>query len=69
MYQRPDFVKVDLDIKDNYAAYTSCTADIGGYFNQNDSEGPHPCSFPNDGTTYNLAVVNPSICYTTHDMP
>ncbi len=24
MYQSPDFVKVDLDIKDNFAAYSSC---------------------------------------------
>ncbi|MBQ6381626.1 MAG: hypothetical protein IJJ41_08540 [Clostridia bacterium] len=23
MYQKPDFVKVDLDIKENFAAYTS----------------------------------------------
>lgn len=24
MYQRPDFVKVNLDVKDNFAAYTTC---------------------------------------------
>ncbi|MBR2732338.1 MAG: hypothetical protein IKD72_10195 [Clostridia bacterium] len=24
MYQRPDFVKVDLDVKDNFAAYSKC---------------------------------------------
>ena len=24
MYQTPDFVKVDLDIKDNFAAYSGC---------------------------------------------
>lgn len=24
MYQSPDFVKVDLDIKDNFASYSSC---------------------------------------------
>lgn len=24
MYQSPDLVKVDLDVKDNFAAYSSC---------------------------------------------
>lgn len=24
MYQSPDFVKVDLEIKDNFAAYSGC---------------------------------------------
>ena len=24
MYQSPDFVKVELDVKDNYAGYTGC---------------------------------------------
>ena len=27
MYNKPDFVKVDLEIKDNFAAYTHCDED------------------------------------------
>ena len=24
MYQSPDFIKVELDVKDNFASYSSC---------------------------------------------
>lgn len=26
MYQRPDFIKVEIDISDNFANYTTCVA-------------------------------------------
>lgn len=62
MYQRPDFVKVNLEIKDNYASYSSCiertwTSDISGH-----------CDVPGD-PTYNFTrftvefASNPWECY------
>ncbi|MBQ9673100.1 MAG: hypothetical protein IJV39_00550 [Ruminococcus sp.] len=30
MYSKPDFVKVDLEIRDNFAAYNSCPYDESG---------------------------------------
>ena len=32
MYQKPDLVKVDLEIKDNFAAYKNCDYTIGYLF-------------------------------------
>ncbi|MEE0873401.1 MAG: hypothetical protein UIH27_08060 [Ruminococcus sp.] len=32
MYKSPDLVKVDVEIKDNYAAYQNCDATIGYMF-------------------------------------
>ena len=40
MYKSPDLVKVDVEIKDNYAAYQNCDATIGYMFS---------ISYPCDG--------------------
>lgn len=41
MYQRPDFVKVSLDVKDNFAAYQSgCYRDSWSVYTKNESVVP-----------------------------
>ncbi len=39
MYKSPDLVKVDVEIKDNYAAYQSCDATIGYMFSISTCDG------------------------------
>ncbi len=42
MYQSPDLVKVDLEIKDNYAAYgETCDYTIGYMFSSSCDGDPH----------------------------
>lgn len=67
MYQSPDLVKVDLDIKDNFAAYAGCPADTvwaGGHV-----EGV--CE--NDGGGYISMTTLPAAsvyqCYSTNAQP
>ncbi len=32
MYQSPDFIKVELNVKDDFASYDSCPADYSGQY-------------------------------------
>ena len=64
MYQSPDLVKVDLDIKDNFASYTSCIPDvywIGGHV-----EGD--CLNPGTSVSM-LTEADLKLCYSTRNAP
>lgn len=67
MYQSPDFIKVDLDVKDNFAAYTSCPPDTvwaGGHVEgtcENTGGGYVPMSTLPASTLYQ--------CYSTNSQP
>ncbi len=40
MYQSPDLVKVDLDVKDNFAAYSSCYRNSWTAYTNNETVVP-----------------------------
>lgn len=40
MYQSPDFVKVDLEIKDNFAAYATCYRNSWSVYTINEAVVP-----------------------------
>ncbi|MBQ6267589.1 MAG: hypothetical protein IJK64_07450 [Clostridia bacterium] len=66
MYQSPDLVKVNLDVKDNFAAYASCPSDVvwsGGHV-----EG----TCQNDGSYVSMLTLPASSihqCYSTKNAP
>lgn len=59
MYQKPDFVKVSLDIKDNFAAYTGCHMDEGIIYTQALGSMCHDTI----QEAHPLAEVNPASCW------
>ncbi len=72
MYQSPDIIKVSVDVKDTFAAYTvECPAD-----NQTVNSDPQPCYLSHPGDAVNYHYVNgpePFVlgewCYTLLDAP
>ena len=67
MYQKPDFIKVDVDIKDNYAAY-SCNPNESYVSYHTEAAGMAPAC--NEKYIENFPYTdwmqpNTLLCYTT----
>ena len=43
MYQSPDFIKVELDVKDNFASYSSCYKNNVTVYTNLDMTGASRC--------------------------
>ena len=62
MYQKPDFVKVNLEVKDNFAAYQTCDATVGYMFSISTPCDGNPSYFFNAPQGIGFSAEN---CWTT----
>lgn len=67
MYQSPDLVKVDLDVKDNFAAYSSCYRNSWSTYTKNElvvpsgiCEAENVINYASSETDYQCFVGNMS---------